>query len=460
MTLAWTEDYDYTQPETSRLVVEFQTGYLKAGAKYHGQRMQIYCMPHYPGQSPEHLLQNLVLEWGQNIKDVDWFVTVPDGFTTENYVNVRGGLPTFRALREATEMAGAVEDWLEPAQPVPADVALLLSEASDTWEVDGRGQNAVKPGSKATNAFQEERKNTYYVLRHAGYRVDLLTEADVREGRLKPYKALYLGGENLERATVPAIRDWVTAGGILYASAGAARKNEYDEPLPDLDTLLGRGPSEAYERFQGPLRSKLELLFLTPLDRVTLPDGTAFDALATLDRFQASPKAEVLAAFAKGAPALVRMKTGAGAAYYCATFPAEAWAEKALPVMPSGRGGPDDSNRYPSYEPVNFDAAAASIILKPLRDAGVQPDVRLDKPLVVANRLAGPKGTVLTLVNLGHQQKGPVQDLAVAVAGIPKAGKVWSYTHRQGVTHDVQDGMLRFRLPSLNLVDLVVIESP
>lgn len=462
MTMAWTEDYDYCQPETSRLVVEYLAGYLKCGTKYHGQRMMFFCMPHYPGQSPEHLLQDLILEWGQNVKDTDWFSIPPDGFTTENYVNCRGGMPTFTVIRMASDMAAVTEDWLDPAGPVPARVAMLLSEASDTWEVAGLGQWAVKQTGEATNAFQEERKNTYYALRNAGYRVDLITEEDVREGRLKPYRALYVGGENLERATVAPITAWVKAGGTLYASAGAARKDEYDEPLNLLDAVLGRGARKTWHRYGGALRSDIELPFLKPLDRVKVGNGS-FPALATKETFTPAAGATVLATYADGTPAFVSMQTGKGRGYYIGTEPAEAWAQKALPVLPCGKGGPeklpDGSPRYPSFEPVDFDAAAAGVILRPLRDAGIKPDIQASAPHVVCNRLAGPKGTVITVVNLGMQQRGAVKSLTLSVDGIEGAGKVWSYFFPKGLRTERKGGTLTLTLPKVELVDIVVIEK-
>ncbi len=465
MTLAWTEDYDYCQPEGSRLVVEFLAGYLKCGTKYHGQRMMFYCMPHYPGQSPEHLLQNAVLLWGQNVKDLDWFSIPPDGFATENYVNPRGGLPTYRMMRRISDMAARTETWLEPARPVDAAIALLLSEASDLWELGGKSQNAVRPGSEETQAIHEERKSTYYCLRNAGYRVDLITEADVQEGWLERYRALYVGGENMERRTAAAIAEWVRKGGVLYASVGAARKDEYDEPLEILDGVLGRGPRRDYRRYRGALRAKIELPFLEPIGRVSLTgEGErSFPALASLERFAPASGVEVLGRFEDGSPAFIRQRYGQGTAWYIGTQPATAWLQKALPRMPCGKGGPetaaDGSPRYPSFEPVDFHSIAGSVVLEPLRASGVNPDIVCSAPNVVANRLTGPKGTVLTLVNLGMQQRGAVAPATVQVHGIERVGRVWSYEFPEGIEGELAGGSLRLVLPRLEWADVVVIEK-
>lgn|GEM_PF-834103 len=459
MTMAWTEDYDYCQPETSRLVAEYQAGYLKAGTKYNHQRMMFYCMPHYPGNSPEHLLQNAVLEMGQNVKDLDWFSIPPDGWTTENYINPRNGLPMFHALRTASDIAGMVEDWLDPAGPVATPVAMLLSEASDTWEIGGMGQWAVAPGTEYSNAFQEERKNTYFALRNAGYRVDLVTESDVREGYLKSYRALYVGGENMERATAKVIAGWVNDGGVLYMSAGAARKDEYDEPLDVLEGVVGRGKRVSYARYKGALRSKLELPLLKPLATVKTVEGAEFPALATMEKFEPVNGTVVLATYDDGKPAVVSRQTGKGMAYYTGTFPGEAWAKKALPAMPCGKGGPENNTRYPQFEPTDFDAVAASVVLRPLVDAKIQPDIRPDKPNVVCNRLAGKAGTVIMIVNLGGTQKGAVKDLTLAIDDAAKAKKVWSYAYPKDLGHEVKDGVLLVRLPEVNLVDVLVLEG-
>ena len=271
MTLAWTEDYTYCQPEGSRLVVDFEAAYLRKGASYHNQPMMYYCMPHWPGNTPEYLLQCAVMEWGQNVKDLDFFWASPDAFSTENYVTYRGGMPIWKALRTISGMAGRLEDHLMPARTEPAQIAVLLSEASDVWELNGHSQNAVIPGSAETNISQEERKALWYALRNAGHRVDFVTENDCADGLLKNYAALYVCGRNLERRAASAIQSWVATGGTLVATAGAARKDEFDEPLTILDPVLGRGPIKSQTLFKGPLRARLELLFEKPLDQITPP---------------------------------------------------------------------------------------------------------------------------------------------------------------------------------------------
>jgi hypothetical protein len=464
MSLAWSEDYTYSQPEATRLVADFEASYLRKGTSYHDQRMQYYCMPHWPGNDPEILMQNAVMQWANNVKDLDWFNIGPDIWGTENYVAYRGGLPMWKTARTISGMAGLIEDDLLPARPVSTPVAMLLSESSDVWEVEGSSQGAVrpaengKPATVASNISQEERKNLWYALRNAGYRVDFVTEDDVKEGLLDKYKVLYVCGQNLQRAAADKVKQWVQSGRVLYATAGAARKDEFDEPLTTLDEVLGRGAQKSYERFRGPLRAKLELLFLKPLDTLKIGDST-LDVLASKEEFVAAPGAQVLATYASdNSPAWVKNSFGKGMAFYTGALPGEAFVQKALPVVPAGKGGPESSSSH--FEPVDFNATARAMILRPLQDAKIAPDTSTPQRGVVMGRLSSPHSTVVPIVNLIEQHDGTVKNLPITLTAIAKKpSKVWSCFHKDGVPFTYNNGTLTLTLPTLQVADVIVISN-
>ncbi len=479
MTLAWSEDYDYTQPEASRLCVAFLGAYLRAGAKYHDTPMQMYIMPHYPGNSGRHLIQNVISLWGQGVKDIDWFCTSPDSWTTENYIHSRGGVETGRAMRLASGMAGNVEEALLPARTRSGKVAILLSEASDMWEVCGEGQYAVMPESKATNAYQEERKAIWYALRKAGYQVDLLTENDVAEGRLKPYKALYVGGLNLDTRCVDPIKGWVADGGTVVMTAGAARKDQYDQPLGAMDALVGRtGAVKKADMFKGPLRAKLELVFTPSLGKVKTEKGV-FDSRITREDFEPAAGAEVVATYEGAGPAAVMAKTGKGAGYYIGTLPGQAMLFSAMPKRPQGKGGSDLNMVH--FEPVTLDPVATDLLISPLSKAGIKPDVITGSPMIVADVLDGPKSTVLTVNRLSNPPEGwkpgslgeagktigyvfdptwpTAKGVKIVVPGLAKPSKVYTAMKAQGVTADVSPEGLVITLPELDAGDVIVLEK-
>lgn len=457
MSLAWSEDYTFCQPEASRLVADFQVAYLRKGASYHDTPMQWYCMPHWPGNNPEQVIQNAVLEWGQNVKDLNFYCPSPDIWSTENYVAYRGGLPTLKAIRALSGMAGLMEDHLLPARTEPARVAMLLSEASDVWETEGQGQGAVAPGSIASNVSQEERKAIWYALRYAGYRVDHITEKDCADGLLKNYAAVYVCGQNLERKAAAAVKEWVKAGGTVFATAGAARKDAFDAPLTELDDVLGRGPAVAGERYKGPLRARLELLFVPALDEVKLAEGQSLPVFCSREVFLAATNAQVLATYKDGKPALIANDYGKGRAYYTGALPGQTWAKAALPVLPQGKGGPHTAPHMTEW--LGWDPVAAGVILSPLQKAKIEPDVVANRRGVITSRLKSDKSTVITVVNLALEADGELKDVELRVAGAGPVKRAWScFYAKKNLLRGVENGVAVVKVPTLGPADVVVLE--
>ncbi len=462
MTLAWSEDYDYCQPEVTRLVIDWQAAYLRAGAKYHDTPMMFYCMPHYPGNSGQHLIQNAVTLWGQGVQDLDFFNSGIDAYGTENYIHSRGGhAETGRAMRQISGMAGNIEDALIPARTKQARIAVLLSETSDVWETNGQGQGVIAPGTPESNISQEERKNIWYCLRNNGYLVDVLTENDVAEGRLKDYAALYVCGHNLDQRTVKPITDWVTGGGRLFLTAGAARRNEYDEPLTDLDNWLGRNAEDPHAVFYGgPMRAKLELLQVPVLDSVSfkLPGGDAagsFDVIGSREVLNVASGAEVLGTYQDHKPALVSKAMGKGVVYQSGSLPGQAYVRKGLmPAQPMGKGGPEWN--FSQWEPLNYDANAAKVIL--LAVSNLAPEAKADRAGIVTNILQSKTHTLITLINLAKYQDGIAKDVVITVPGL-RAVKGVTTAMKRKVSIDAADkGSAVLRLDQLDDADVIVIE--
>lgn len=461
MTLAWSEDYDYCQPEATRMVIGWQAAYLRAGAKYHDTPMMFYCMPHYPGNSGQHVVQNAVTLWGQGVRDLDFFNSGIDAYGTENYIHSRGGPEeTGRALRQVSGMAGNIEDALLPARTRQARVAVLLSEASDVWETGGQGQGVIAPGTKESNISQEERKDIWYCLRNNGYLVDVLTENDVAEGRLKDYQALYVCGHNLDRRAVKPIADWVKDGGRLFLTAGAARRNEYDEPLTEFDGWLGRNAQDPKAVFYGgPMRAKLELLQVPAIDTVSfkLPGdekAVSFDVFGTREALNAGSGTQVLGTYKDNKPAVVSKVVGEGVVYRTGLLPGQTYVRKGLmPARPMGKGGPEWN--FSQWEPLDYDESAAKIIL--LGVGGVVPEARTNQPGVVANILESKTHTLITLVNLAKLEKGVAKNVEIALPSLRPAKNVTTAMKQKAVV-DAGKGQSVVKLDRLDEADVIVIE--
>ncbi len=429
MSLAWSEDYTYCMPEASTLVVDFLASYLRKGASYNDNPMMFYCMPHWPGCPPDLLLKNAVLLWANNVKDLDFFSAGIDAFMTENYIAYRGGLPTFKTIRTISGMAGLIEDHLIPARPEKTPVAMLLSQASDVWELEGKSQWDVKPGSEPTNIFQEERKNIWYCLRKAGYRVDFITENDVKEGLLDNYRVLYVIGQNIERKAAEKIKKWVENGGIIFATFSAARKDEFDQPVDILDNVFGRGKQIFYHKYKGPMRAKLELLFENPIERIMF-NGKSLDVLCNKEVFEVLPASEVIARYCSdGLPAWIKTRYGNGISYYGGTLPGQTYIKNGLMFLPCGKGG--ISQKFCHFGAGNqeamIDSLSEELITLPLKENGIMPDVIVTRG-VVAGRLKSEKSLVIPLVNLSGKE---IKNLKIEVLNTDiELKKVWSCFYR------------------------------
>ena len=136
-------------------------------------------------------------------------------------------------------------------------------------------------------------------------------------------------------------------------------KDEFDEPLTDLDAALGRGAATSQTLFQGPLRARLELLFEKPLAQVTLDGGRTLKALCSREDFSPASGATVLGKFADGKPAWISNTHGTGRAFYIGTLPGQAYLQPAIPFSPMGKGGTQTSPWM--IEPLDFDTAARDV---------------------------------------------------------------------------------------------------
>jgi hypothetical protein len=202
----------------------------------------------------------------------------------------------------------------------------------------------------------------------------------------------------------------------------------------------------------------MELLFLKPLDTVKV-GAQSFDALASKETFTPAPGAQVLATYAgDNSPAWVRNSFGKGTAFYIGALPGQALIQKALPVVPMGKGGPESNSSH--FEPINFNTVARDVILRPLRDANIAPDTSTTQRGIVTGRLASARSTVLPVINLAEQHDGAVKNLVVTVNNVDKKpGKVWSCFHKNGIPFKYENGQLTLTLPTLQTADVIVLSN-
>ena len=163
----------------------------------------------------------------QGAKHFFYWTYGPTATSTENYwSDLRSAYDGIVAMTR--QLAGA-EQIIAAGRTRPTRLALLYSLSSDLWQPFGYLAMA-------------ERRLTYFSLIHDQYLVDMLTERDVEEGRLRDYDALYVADPCVSSGACAAIARWVQEGGWVYGSCGAASRNEFNETTAGLADVFGLAP--------------------------------------------------------------------------------------------------------------------------------------------------------------------------------------------------------------------------
>jgi hypothetical protein len=373
----------------------------------------------------------------------------PEESFTENYV-AWPYTDMFRTIHESIYDSAEAEPFRAGGAFRPARVAVLLSKATDYNERRAAldpakdpfmarcGNAPAKPAGEVraeqVTTCRRDQQLLYLALKHDQYAVDLLTEEDVLEGRLKDYGVLYFAGQWIDHRVPPVLESWVKGGGVLYACAGLGRRNEFDEADDGLLELLGL-EGATFEQSSLVIRPFLELPLIAPVDTITLGQGS-IPAVAI--RQELSPgSAKVLGAWSNGAPAVTVRELGKGRAFAVGTAAGHSYYKTGLRVTPWARGG-----RKAVYNPTEFDAPAAELALLGVRSAGPARAVTCSNPYVESLVIDSPRGALLTLVNWDNRV---LSGLEVAVAVPFRPTSLRSVQQQRDITGwTYEDGVLRF----------------
>ncbi len=382
----WGEDW--ANGSSTYQCAAFNVDLMRAAAR-RGQPIGHFLIS-YAGRTPWDAKLKAVGELARGVKMLESFHYGP------TWSGHEGGPPwkssawstkpeMWRAQAELLREVGAAEDLLVPAMPAPAEVAILYSSASDVWT------------AKGNLAYGFDRMHTWLALAHAHVPVDILSEANVAAGRLAGYRVCYLSGPNLTRAAAGKLADWVRAGGTLWLTAGAAARDEYDQPLTTLDDFLPARRAAAVDA--KPHRASGRYLqSLKAEDEVTMAAGGKIEVLSVRQGLDPRPEVEVLGRYKDGSAALVRGAAGKGSVYCAGFLPALAYI-KAAQVARAEAGDRDRDLLARSLNPWAFPPGVRDLLLRPVQAAGVNPPLKCDVPVVDAVYMIGDRGVVVPLAN-------------------------------------------------------------
>ncbi len=469
LSMAWSEDYVWQIPEFSVQVAGYLTTAFRCGVKYHGQPIQMYVMPHSPGNTPASFRRSLYACVANGATILNYFCASPlASGGTENYV-ATGDLRMWREIHRCTHEAGAFEDYVMDAKVRPARVGLLLSSVDDVWSDASNSRLAM---------HNNERKALYYALRHAQVPVDMITEDDVIDGLAANLDVIYATQQWMHTKCVEALRKWVEAGGTLVALCGGGFLDEFNRPSAAAGALYGVRTQQIetdpalVSRYliqsNTPFLTKQDLPLYEPIDFA----GWALTRVAGDDaeprRIQDVPvivwkqKLEpadgvVLGTFRDGSPAVVAKAHGKGRAYLFGFLPGQAYLKSGLPIRPADRGATDAA--FTHYLPTRMDKRLRARLTDDFLPDGFARPVTCDRDLVETACLDTPAGRgrparlAVPLINFTGV---PFSKLAVRVEGVPKASAVRSVQH--GALAPVfEGGAMLVDLP-LDVADMLLID--
>jgi hypothetical protein len=298
---------------------------------------------------------------------------------------------TQATLARTLRKTAAADEHLKDARLPKAEVAVLYGKSHEIWQDD--------------SAVNTERRSTYLALQQAHIPTDMLCEQDVADGLLDGYKALYVTESNLRRDAAAKIVAWVKGGGVLHLGAGAALRDECNEPLADVLDLAGVKVTSV-DKPGGDYREHYGLHYTAPKGDIGLTAGDLWlqctlPLLGYRETSEATT-AQVLAQFADGSPAVYLNRPGAGSVLRFAFMPGLGYAKSADP-------GPD--RLTVGYKPEQLPVLTAAARL-----AGTAPTLVTDSLLVEAQLLQGPREDVLVLANWSG---GPLPSVPVTIPGRP-----------------------------------------
>jgi len=241
------------------------------------------------------------------------------------------------AVAKVFQTIAQCEDHILDGRAPKREVAILHSRNSELWVRPpdaGPGGEAL---GKSYRGHYCEKEMVYTALALNQIPADVLPVEEVHD-RLDRYKVLYLTDPHLAKAARGKIEAWVRAGGTLFSIAGAASRDEYNQPSGFIAHLAGPGAAieETVDQRKLPwhIATTRGLYEVPVLDKarwlVTGGKPVEFEVLARKERL-AIPRSTVLARFSDKAPAAVMFPCGRGKVVHVAAALGLALAKTAAP---------------------------------------------------------------------------------------------------------------------------------
>ena len=467
LSMAWSEDYVWQIPEFSVQVVGYLTTAFRCGVKYNKQPIHMYVMPHSPGNTPSDFRRSFYTCVAHGTTMINYFCASPLAVGgTENYV-ATADLKMWRQIHHCSHEAGVFEDYVMDGGVRPAKVGLVLSSVDDVLTGASNSKLAV---------HNNERKAIYYALRHAQVPVDMVSEDDVIDGRVKDYRVLYVMQQWMHSKGLSALRKWVEAGGTVVALCGGGFLDEFNRPNPEANVFYGvkqqaittdpKLVSRYLLKENTPFLTKQDLPLYEALDVVSWSQPMAVPGGAP-GRIREVPvivwkqsleplDAAVLGTYRDGRPAVVSKVHGKGRVYLFGFLPGQAYLKSGLPIVPPDRGSTDTAaaHQLPNTMDLNLrhrlvDDFLPADFARPV----VCSDDLVETTCIDTPTAGKPNKLAVTMINY---RGTPVPNLSVAIRGVPAAKAVRSV--ERGVLKPRFEGDVMYVDLPLDVADMLMVD--
>lgn len=394
LTFGWTEDW--INSGLTHQVGGYEAEFLKAAS---GGKFGFYNI--VSGKKPKDIAAKSANLVGHGAKILD-FSTYGPIYTYS--LGISNSYDLFPAISAFNHAVGSVEDYIIDSNIPKSKIALLYPPATDIWRMETGTSGGL--WEEEVNIFGKERMHLYLLLRHLGYPVDIISEDDVADGKIKDYKMLVVEGSHLSQKIVGNLVNWIQQGGWLYLGAGSGMYNENNEPL-GLDSILGL-ERKNFNYVDVPPALDNSLFYRNNLETINFR-GDNLESICAFQKLNNFPSgAEVEAVFSDGSPAFLAWPSGNGKIIYSGFFPGLAYAKTGA----QSKSDADKAGARSTYNPPSYSGRYRDLFSRILKDLNYKPMVETDNYLVEANFLESEKGLLVTLSNWGENK---VEDLTVKI---------------------------------------------
>ena len=382
---------------------------LPGTATVPGKVIMQYVMTHDPGNTIKNQRRRFYASISHGVKWINFFALETYATSGGDFCDGYNGMypAVLKEIREYGMFSDIVAEGVPQAQGAKA--AIVFSQTSDIYLDDfGTGASA--------------KRSLYIAIRHAQIALDVVIEEDIIDNTVSEYAVLFLNAPHITQAAAEKLASWVEKGGTLIGSVGMGLLNETNQTNHALANVFGINShavsgTEAGVGTNEIVYIKQDLAFVdilttaTVSSQVLLTDTTdepmpVLGEMALLELTSPGPtKAETLATFKDGSPAMFARKRGQGTAVAVAFHLGLAYFRSSMPKRPPARGNTDLTFNH--FVPTEFQTSARDLLEHATSHVvGVQPvlaspERRIDVGIIAA---AG-KGTAIPIVNWGP---GPV----------------------------------------------------